>query len=588
MCLVEVEGIPKLQTGVLDAGQGRHGRPHADRARAARPRRRSSSSCSSTTRSTARSATRAASARCRTSPTAGAAASRASSSPSATSASRSSSRPLIAIDRERCILCYRCVRFSQEISEDYQLVLLERGAALLRRDLRRPPYVAPVQRQHHRAVPRRRADLAAPTASARVPWDIEGAGSVCTLCPAQCNVHFTVRDERVLRVLSRDHDDVDDGWLCDKGRFAYQSIHVDERIIAPLVRDGGELRARLVGARARGGGARRCAARAARVGALAGGGTTNEEGFLLQRAAARGARLAAPRLRASAARCRSSRPARWPPRPLQATVPTSSSPTPSSCSTASRSTTRRSSTCASARACAATACTLAVATSRPSSLDPNADASVRFAPGARRGVPRRAGRRARRRRRTSTRWPTAAGADAADVRALAEHAARRRRGRRGRLGRAAARAARAPGTPAGRCSTSPGASGSRGTRGAGLLEVPAPPTAAACARPASCPTPARGWRRPPRRPPGRRDRPGARRRRGERPVAAAVVRRVRERRDSLLNFRRVAHIDQAYFHPERRRRGLNDTELGGAAGGGGIAKDARSYHAWRDLFEQLK
>ena len=63
----------------------------------------------------------------------------------------------------------------------------------------------------------------------------------------------------------------------------------------------------------------------------------------------------------------------------------------------------------------------------------------------------------------------------------------------------------------------------------------------------------------------------------------AVVRRVRERRDSLLNFRRVAHIDQAYFHPERRRRGLNDTELGGAAGGGGIAKDARSYHSWRDL-----
>ena len=126
-------GHPEAADRLLDAGQGRHGRPHADRPRQARPRRRSSSSCSSTTRSTARSATRAASARCRTSPSAGAAGARASSSPSATSRSRSRSSPLIAIDRERCILCYRCVRFSQEISEDYQLVLAGARRPHLRR-----------------------------------------------------------------------------------------------------------------------------------------------------------------------------------------------------------------------------------------------------------------------------------------------------------------------------------------------------------------------------------------------------------------------------------------------------------------------
>ena len=90
-------------------------------------------------------------------------------------------------------------------------------------------------------MPGRRADLAPYRFRAR-PWDIEGAGSVCTLCPAQCNVTFTVRDERVLRVLAREHPEVDDGWLCDKGRFAYQAIHVDERITQPLVRDGGEVR----------------------------------------------------------------------------------------------------------------------------------------------------------------------------------------------------------------------------------------------------------------------------------------------------------------------------------------------------------
>ena len=69
--------------------------------------------------------------------------------------------PLVAIDRERCILCYRCVRFSQEISEDYQLVLRGARRAHLRLDLRRAPLRRAVQRQHHRAVPGGRADLAA-------------------------------------------------------------------------------------------------------------------------------------------------------------------------------------------------------------------------------------------------------------------------------------------------------------------------------------------------------------------------------------------------------------------------------------------
>ena len=67
--------------------------------------------------------------------------------------------PLIAIDRERCILCYRCVRFSQEISEDYQLILSERGAHSYVVDVRRPPVRRAVQRQHHRAVPGRRAHV---------------------------------------------------------------------------------------------------------------------------------------------------------------------------------------------------------------------------------------------------------------------------------------------------------------------------------------------------------------------------------------------------------------------------------------------
>jgi NADH-quinone oxidoreductase subunit G len=189
--------------------------------------------------------------------------------------------PLIAIDRERCILCYRCVRFSQEISEDYQLILQERGAHSYVATFDGRPYVAPFSGNILDLCPVG-ALTSQPYRFRARPWDIEGAGSVCTLCPSQCNVNFTVRDERVLRVLGRDNADVDDGWLCDKGRFAYQAVHVAERVTRPMVRDGGVLRA-VSWERALREAASALKRARGRVAAVVGGETTNEEGFLLQR-----------------------------------------------------------------------------------------------------------------------------------------------------------------------------------------------------------------------------------------------------------------------------------------------------------------
>ena len=202
--------------------------------------------------------------------------------------------PLIAIDRERCILCYRCVRFAQEISEDYQLILLERGAHSFVGTFDGHPYVAPFSGNIIELCPVGALTSRAYRFRAR-PWEIEGAGTLCTLCPAQCNVTLTVRDERVLRVLARQHDDVDDGWLCDKGRFAYQAIHADERITAPMIRDGGELREvsweRALSEAAAG--LRRAGSRTRRAGRR----RRQQRGGAAARApAARGARLAAPRL----------------------------------------------------------------------------------------------------------------------------------------------------------------------------------------------------------------------------------------------------------------------------------------------------
>ena len=94
---------------------------------------------------------------------------------------------MIAIDRERCILCYRCVRFSQEISEDYQLVLLERGAHSYVSTFDGHPYVAPFSGNIIELCPVG-ALTSRPYRFRARPWDIEDAGTVCTLCPAQCNV----------------------------------------------------------------------------------------------------------------------------------------------------------------------------------------------------------------------------------------------------------------------------------------------------------------------------------------------------------------------------------------------------------------
>jgi NADH-quinone oxidoreductase subunit G len=215
--------------------------------------------------------------------------------------------PLIAIDRERCILCYRCVRFSQEISEDHQLVLVERGADSYVATFDGHPYEAPFSGNIVELCPVGALTSRAYRFRAR-PWDVEDAGSVCTLCPSQCNVTLTVRDERVMRVLARDNVEVDDGWLCDRGRFAYPALGgvpatVSElsgahsaapgqngggRITEPMIRDGGMLRVvswerALAEAAA---GLRRAGER---VGAIAGGQATNEEGLLLARLMREGA-----------------------------------------------------------------------------------------------------------------------------------------------------------------------------------------------------------------------------------------------------------------------------------------------------------
>ena len=205
--------------------------------------------------------------------------------------------PLVAIDRERCILCYRCVRFSQEVAEDYQLVFLERGDHTFVGTNDGRPYVAPFSGNIIELCPVGALTSTAYRFRAR-PWDIEDSGTVCTLCPSQCNVKLTIRDDaKVVRVLARDNEEVDDGWLCDKGRFGYQAFSSPERVTAPLVRDGGYLR-EVSWERALSDAEAALRKSGASTVAHVAGGATNEEGFLVQHLLRSG--LGSPHLAAGA------------------------------------------------------------------------------------------------------------------------------------------------------------------------------------------------------------------------------------------------------------------------------------------------
>ncbi|HET8585779.1 MAG TPA: 2Fe-2S iron-sulfur cluster-binding protein, partial [Casimicrobiaceae bacterium] len=145
--------------------------------------------------------------------------------------------PLIALDRERCILCYRCTRFSSDVAEDSQLVAINRGSQSVIATFEDEPYRAPFSGNVIELCPVGALTSTQYRFEAR-PWEIQNTPTVCGLCPVGCNISATTREGKVKRILSRNHPEVDQGWLCDKGRFAYGHLNARDRIAAPLVKVG--------------------------------------------------------------------------------------------------------------------------------------------------------------------------------------------------------------------------------------------------------------------------------------------------------------------------------------------------------------
>jgi NADH-quinone oxidoreductase subunit G len=150
--------------------------------------------------------------------------------------------PLVNLDRERCILCYRCTRFCEELSGDVLIGVMERGPHA---------YIYPFEEGGFDSYFSGNTIQICPVGAltsreyrfmAR-PWDLQVVGTTCNLCASGCSVHAGVRvqDGNVARFSSATNEDTNEEWLCDKGRFGNAYISSTERLTYPYVRKDDDL-----------------------------------------------------------------------------------------------------------------------------------------------------------------------------------------------------------------------------------------------------------------------------------------------------------------------------------------------------------
>jgi NADH-quinone oxidoreductase subunit G len=154
--------------------------------------------------------------------------------------------PTLMLNRNRCILCTRCVRFMREIETDPQINIVDRGYgseiatfqeegvhSLLSGNLMDVCPVGAITTRDYRFKSR--------------PWDNpEAVDTICTLCEKGCNTTAWLRAKpewakgaQLARMTPRFNPDVNSYWMCDIGRFDYHWIEGDDRLLRPLVKSGG-------------------------------------------------------------------------------------------------------------------------------------------------------------------------------------------------------------------------------------------------------------------------------------------------------------------------------------------------------------
>jgi NADH-quinone oxidoreductase subunit G len=142
----------------------------------------------------------------------------------------------VLLDRERCVLCARCTRFSEQIAGDPFIELFERGALQQVAVYEDEPFSSYFSGNTVQICPVGALTGASYRFRSR-PFDLVSTPSACEHCASGCSMRTDSRRGRVLRRLAGDEPEVNEEWNCDKGRWAFQYASQRDRITTPLVRN---------------------------------------------------------------------------------------------------------------------------------------------------------------------------------------------------------------------------------------------------------------------------------------------------------------------------------------------------------------
>jgi NADH-quinone oxidoreductase subunit G len=154
---------------------------------------------------------------------------------------------LIVLDQERCIQCARCIRFQDEIVGEPVIGFAERGRAMQIVTYSEPGFDSVFSGNTTDICPVGALTTVDFRFQAR-PWELGEIASVCTQCPVGCNITLNVRREAqaggdfvVKRIMPRQNEEVNEIWMCDKGRFVHHYTDSEKRLTKPLVRKDNKL-----------------------------------------------------------------------------------------------------------------------------------------------------------------------------------------------------------------------------------------------------------------------------------------------------------------------------------------------------------
>lgn len=142
---------------------------------------------------------------------------------------------LVVLDRERCVLCWRCVRFSDEIAGDRFIQLVDRGDGTQILNFADDAFDSVFSGNTIQICPVG-ALTSKPYRFVSRPWDLQTAPSVCEHCSVGCPITNEARAGNLVRRQALPNEQVNDFWICDKGRFAYHYVSSDDRLQTPFIR----------------------------------------------------------------------------------------------------------------------------------------------------------------------------------------------------------------------------------------------------------------------------------------------------------------------------------------------------------------